>query len=668
MDSRGLENGLTMLRRPLDWLPATLLAITVATEIASVTLSWGLEARYDTLGYAFYSVILAVAGALVATRRPGNAIGWLFCGTALMNALIADAAQGYGLRAAQRGWPAGPAFEWISGLNWLLGGMGLVLTFLLFPDGRLPGPRWRPVVWIGAVGVALALPGWTLSPDRGNEFVSGHNPLAAPSLPTWPMFAVGFSLFVTAFVASGVALVLRFRRASGVQRQQIKWFAFAAVISVVTLSLSAVLWYVTPLAPIASVLALTALPVAACIAILRYRLYDIDLVINRAVVYGVLTLLLAATYVATTLALGTAVDRSSAWVTACATLFAALAFRPLRVRIQDIVDRRFNRARYEALRQMTDFLEELRAGRAAPEDVEGLLRELVGDPHLELVFLDAAGAHHVDGRGATVPASAIDGRAQTLIERAGQPLGIVLHDGAEGARPRLLPRIIEAGGLAIEIARLRVELRGQLAEVEASRARIVAAGNEERRRMERDLHDGAQQRLVSIGLALRHAQHELGNGAPAAASATLDGAVGEVAVAIDELRELARGLPPSQLDAGLAAAFHELARRAPLPVQVRAASDRFDRGVEAAAYFVGCEALTNAVKHAQATRIVLCAARENGRLVVSVADDGIGGATPVEGSGLSGLADRVAALGGTLSIASDRGAGTTLVAELPCGS
>ena len=657
-----------MLVHPLRWLPATLFVSTVVVELASVTLSWGLEARYDTLGYAFYSVILAAAGALVVSRRPDNAIGWLFCGTALLNALVADAAQGYGLRAAQHGWPAGPAFEWISGTNWLLGGMSMVLTFLLFPDGRLPGPRWRWVAYLGAVGVALALPGWTLSPDRGNEFVSGHNPLTAPSLPTWPMFAIGFCLFVTAFAASGVALVLRFRRASGVERQQIKWFVFAAVISIVTLSLGAVLWYVTPLAPIASVLALTALPVAACVAILRYRLYDIDLVINRAVVYGVLTLLLAATYVATTLVLGTAVDRGSAWVTACATLLAALAFRPLRIRIQDAVDRRFNRARYEALRRMADFLEALRAGRAAPEEVEGLVRELVGDPQLDLVFLDAGGDHYVDARGATVAASTISGRAQTPIERAGQPLGIVLHGDAGDARPELLGRIIEAGALAIEIARLHVELRGQLVEVEASRARIVAAGNEERRRMERDLHDGAQQRLVSIGLALRHAQHELGSGSPGAASATLDGAVAEVAVAIEELRELARGLPPSQLDAGLAAAFHELARRAPLPVHVRAASDRFDRGVEAAAYFVGCEALTNAVKHAHATRIVLCAAREDGRLVVSVADDGIGGAEAVEGSGLSGLADRVAALGGTLSIASNRGVGTTLVAELPCGS
>ena len=171
---------------------------------------------------------------------------------------------------------------------------------------------------------------------------------------------------------------------------------------------------------------------------------------------------------------------------------------------------------------------------------------------------------------------------------------------------------------------------------------------------------------MSIGLALRHAQHELGTSEPGSASETLDGAGAEVAVAIDELRELARGLPPAQLDEGLAPAFRELARRAPLPVRVDACSERFDRGVEAAAYFIGCEGLTNAVKHAEATTISLTAARMNGRLVISVADDGIGGATPAEGSGLRGLSDRVAALGGTLRIDSDRWKGTTLVAELPC--
>ncbi|HEY7077239.1 MAG TPA: histidine kinase [Solirubrobacteraceae bacterium] len=226
--------------------------------------------------------------------------------------------------------------------------------------------------------------------------------------------------------------------------------------------------------------------------------------------------------------------------------------------------------------------------------------------------------------------------------------------------------MVAAGGLAIEIARLRVELRRRLTEVETSRARIVTAANEERRRIERDLHDGAQQRLVVIGLALRHAQHELRGGAPERASGTLDAAVAETGAAIRELRALARGLPPAQLDAGLAPALRELARRAPLPVELDADLERFDRGLEAAAYFIACEGLTNAVKHARATRIVLLAARRDGKLVVSVADDGAGGAAPVPGSGLAGLADRVAAHGGTLHIDS-RPAGTTLTAELPCG-
>jgi signal transduction histidine kinase len=244
----------------------------------------------------------------------------------------------------------------------------------------------------------------------------------------------------------------------------------------------------------------------------------------------------------------------------------------------------------------------------------------------------------------------------------------VLHGPASQADPGLLPKLLEAGGLAIEIARLRVELRRQLAEVEASRARIVAAGDEERRRIERNLHDGAQQRLVSVGLALRHAQHELASGAAGQAPQTLDAAVAELASAVDELRELARGLPPAQLDAGLAPALRELAGRAPLPVQVRATSARLPAGIEAAAYFIACEGLTNAVKHAKASKVVLSAGRANGRLVISVADDGVGGAADAGGSGLRGLADRIAAQGGTLDIRSEPGAGTTLTAELPCGS
>jgi signal transduction histidine kinase len=649
-------------------LSVTLLGFTVAAELVAVLLSWGLKPAFETVMYFVFTVVMAGAGALIARRHPRNPIGWLFCGFALLNALSSDLAEGWGLRAAAEGWPAGPVGEAFVASSWLASGYGWILTFLLFPDGHLPGRRWRVVAWAGTAGVALALPAWALSPDRGRDFASGRNPFAVAALPAEAMLAVGMTLFIGALVASAVSLVVRFRGSAGEERQQLKWFVAAGGFAGLALPASFALWYVTPVASLLAATALTALPIAACVAILRYRLYDIDVIVDRTVVYGGVTALLAAVYVLTTLLLGTWLGRGSGWVTAVATLVVAVAFRPLRERVQDVVNRRFHRARYRAVQRMADFLERLRAGYAAPEEVQDVLRELTGDPHLELlVYLPESRLYvEVDGVLAT---DAPNGHHEQIdVERGGRPLGRVRYGSTSAKDPRLLRSLVETGGLAIEITRLQVELRRQLAEVRASRARIVNAGTEERRRLERDLHDGAQQRLVSIGLALRHAQHELRTSAIADATRTLDGAVDEVKLAIDELRELTRGLPPAQLDAGLAPAFRDLARRTPVPVHVTAPSERFDRGLEGAAYFIGCEGLTNAVKHAHASRISLSATRADGRLVVTVTDDGIGGATPIPGSGLSGLADRVAALGGCLSIDSRPGTGTTLTAELPCAS
>jgi len=654
-------------RLHLTLVPGLLLGLTVVSEVATVLLSWNLTSRFYTVMYAVCGVVMAGAGALVAARHPRNPIGWLFCGFAAFNALT-DAALGWGLRAAAEGWPGGAVGEWLGMTGWLPGALGWILTFLLFPDGHLPSRRWRLVLWLCAVGFVLALPGWSMSPDRTGDFASGHNPLAVPALPTDALLIVGTTLFLGALVASAASLVVRFRRSTGDERQQLKWFAAAAAYAGVAMPATVVLWYVTPAAQLLIVSAVTALVLAACVAILRYRLYDLDLIVDRTVVYGTVTGLLAATYGLTTLILGTALGAGSGWVTAAATLVVAVAFRPLRDRVQDVVDRRFHRARYQAVRRMADFLEALRAGRAAPEEVQGVLRERSGDPRLDLLVFLPESQLYVDVNG--VPAAdPQDGqREQIDVERGGRPLGRVLHGTAKPENLILLRSLIESGGLAIEIARLHVELRRQLAEVQASRARIVNAGTEERRRLERNLHDGAQQRLVSIGLALRHAQHQLGASNVERATRTLDEAIVEVKMAIDELRELARGLPPAQLDAGLAPAFRDLARRVSVPVEVTAPRERFDRGIEGAAYFIGSEGLTNAVKHAQATRISLSARREDGRLVVTVIDDGIGGAEPVPGSGLSGLADRVAALGGALRIDSRPGTGTTLTAELPCAS
>ncbi len=649
-----------------EW-PALLFVGTLAVEVVAVPLSWGLEPRYDTVLYAFYAVTLAGAGALIVSRYPGHRIGRLFIAAAIV-AAVSDFAQGWGLRAAEQAWPAGPFAEWVALWSWIPSGPLLVLTFLLFPDGHLIGRGWAAVAWVNVVGVALLLPGWALSPDIGDLFLDDRNPYAIDAALTRVLQAVGMTLFLGSAVVAIVPLVLRLRRATGVERLQLRWFAFASMCAAVILPVVALLWSVAPAVRPLTALALAAMPVGAAIGILRYRLYDIDLLISRTLAYGALSVVLAGTYAATVVVFGAAVGHGSAWGTAVATLAVAAMFGPLRHRLQDAVDRRFNPAGFDAMQQMAAFLDDLRAGRAVPEDIERVLRDALGVEDLDLRLILPDSDLAVDLTGAPVVDDPDDARRRWPIRHAGTTLGIVVAPADLAERGSLVPRVLDAGALAVEIARLRVGLRRQLEEVEASRARIVAVGDEERRRLERDLHDGAQQRLVSIGLALRHAQHALGSDVDPDVDRTLDDAVAEIAVAIDELRELARGLRPALLDSGLGPALRDLARRAPLPVEVVANGDRYPTEVETAAYFTACEGLTNAVKHARATKVQLRAIHEDSRLVVAVVDDGVGGAIAQAGSGLAGLTDRVAARGGSLTIDSDAARGTTLIAEFPCAS
>lgn len=648
--------------------PAALFAAALLIEVAAVVLSWGLEPKWDTALYAVHAVTQVAVGALIVSRHPGHRIGWLFIVSGLFDGAATDLAQGWGLRAAETGWPGGPFGEWFALSSWIVTGPAGVLLFLWFPDGHLTRRGWRVVAWAGIVGAAVALPGWAMDPDLGDQFIGGRNPFAVAGAPIDLLLGVGMPLFLGSLVVAIVPLVQRLRRSSGIERLQLRWFAFASIFAAVVLPTVALLWSVVPAVRPLTALALTSIPVAAGIAVLRYRLYDIDLVISRTLVYSALTLTLAGTYTVAVVVLGAALGRNSAWATAGATLAAAAAFGPVRRRLQDAVDRRFNRARFDAFQQMSLFLDNLRAGRAAPEEVEGVLRDALDVENLEVRLVLPGSAMAVDLYGRPVADDPSDGRGRWPIRRAGTILGTVVGPPDLAERGSLVPKLLDTGALAVEIARLRVELRRQLEEVEASRARIVAAADRERRRIERDLHDGAQQRLVSIGLALRHAQHALGTAVDPDVCRTLDDAVAEITVAIDELRQLAGGLRPAQLDAGLGAALRDLARRAPLPVEVDAPADRFPTDIESAAYFCACEGLTNAIKHAQATRVRLRACRNDGRLVLSVTDDGVGGAVARNGSGLTGLSDRVAAHGGTLTLDSDKGRGTTLIAEFPCGS
>ena len=294
------------------------------------------------------------------------------------------------------------------------------------------------------------------------------------------------------------------------------------------------------------------------------------------------------------------------------------------------------------------------------------LAAALGDPTLELVYWLPDGERFVDARGRPVELPAPgSGRGVTRIERDGGLVAAIVHDAL--IMDKELGEIGAAAAIALENERLDAELRAKVAELRESRSRMLRVGLEERRRLERDLHDGAQQRLVSTALGMRLARDRMRED-PEGAERMLDGASAELDAALEELRELARGIHPAVLsDRGLDAALETLARRAPLPVELnRDSYERLPEAIELAAYFVVSEALTNVAKYADASHAKVNVARRNGKLLVEVADDGVGGADPDQGTGLRGLADRLAVIEGRLEVESPPGAGTTIRARIPC--
>ena len=252
------------------------------------------------------------------------------------------------------------------------------------------------------------------------------------------------------------------------------------------------------------------------------------------------------------------------------------------------------------------------------------------------------------------------------MERDGRQFATLVYDSSLDDDPELVEAVAAAAAIALENSQLHAESEVRLAELQASRERIVAAGDAERRRLERNLHDGAQQRLVALAMQLRMIQADIRRD-PAAAEALVTSASGELAQSLEELRELARGIHPAVLDYGLAPALEALAARAPVPTAVTCDTAKLPRPVELAAYFVACEALANVAKYAEATAASVRVSRTARGIAVEIADDGNGGAQPSTGSGLHGLQDRVEALSGHLLVTSPAGAGTVVTAELPCG-
>jgi signal transduction histidine kinase len=637
-----------------------------------------LAAAPDGAGAAYFAgagalgLASVVLGVLVATRRPGNVVGLLLTlvGTVASGVAFGDLYTGVVERRPGL-LPVSDLYVALSGGTWMFLYVPPALLMLFFPDGRLlPGRRWR---WVA--GGLLAVPVlFTLlvaldpkpypPPFQGVShplrLPAGYEPIAAAAAIALLPVLLGL------LVASAAAMVVRFRRApDDVRRAQLKWFALGAAFLPATLLLcwASYLFFGGPDLVLAGLAAtFLAIPLATAIAMLKQDLYDVDRAISAAATYGVVTAGLLGFYTVASFVVGLGAGQASPVAVAAATAVCAAALAPLRSRLQRQIDGRLYPARRAAFAAIEGLRQRTHAGVARPEQLEAALRAALRDPALRVGYRLPGAAVLVDATGRPMD----PGGAYCAPVRLGDhDIGAIVRGGT-GSR-ELLRETAAASALLVEVVRLRIELRRALADAEASRGRLLHAGYEERRRLERDLHDGAQQRLVSLGMALRLAQRHLDDGT-VDVDGVLDEAVAELGTAVAELRQIAHGLRPSSLDDGLGNALTTLVSKVPIPVVLEVCPDQLPDDVATTAYYVASEAMANAVKHAQPAAIGLRVARADGRVTIQVRDDGLGGARMLPGAGLAGLADRVAAAGGALHLSSSAGRGTLVEAVLPCAS
>jgi signal transduction histidine kinase len=657
---------------------ALVVALTSVLWAVSLVVMALLDHRFTQLGrqdlhqlsgagavFAFAQTSSCAVGVLLLIRRPEHPVGW--CLVALGTAVdLTGALQSYGLL----GQVVNPRGDYPGSAVAALGASSLFVFFLitialicfLTPTGHNLSPRWAKAAWVMSLSglvwfTTILLSTATLqAPFEGVE-----SPWAFKDLSTIvePLRAVTGGVNNVLVLASFVSLALRYKRSCGEERRQLLWLGLAAV-PVPVLIVAA---FVTSRLGDDVILNLAAggfvavLPVAIGLAVAKTRLYDVDRILSRAAAYLLLSALLAGTYAAVVVLVTQGiwgVAGSSPVAVTLATLAVAALARPAYRVIQDGLDQRFTRRRYDALTRV-------RAHVAAPAPgvtIEQVLAEALALPDLAINYWVPDRSAWVKGDGGP----AHDGAVFCTVERSGRTVAQVL---CEPDDPPLLSAAVQEAAAELENTALRAAVSLQLVEVRASRTRLAIAQLDERKRVERDLHDGAQQRLLALAAQLQAA---LLNGEPARLRQALEEGVRESRTAVAELRDLANGLHPQVLaDGGLSAALDELASRHSISVQMADAGQRFPARVEATAWFIVCEAVTNALKHAAATSISVHVEAPDGDLMVRITDDGIGGADD-RGSGLRGLADRAEAVGGSLSVRAAEPRGTELEAVLPCGS
>jgi signal transduction histidine kinase len=690
---------------------ATLLVATALVALAAIVLTamtWGdmvPSDSYPNLGSAIAGVVYALLGTLIV-RRARNVIGWILLGVGLGFTFLSltSAYAVMGIVTHPGALPAPKLVGAIGEWTFVVTAPALAFMLFFFPTGTLPSRRWRPVVVVAIVASALTLAGWILNPvavgiPAPGGAVRYPNPWGIESLADLIGGMLVGTVWVTVLTvaAAFAALVIRYRTGDGELRQQIKWVAFTAAVAATcnVVAIAGLVVCTCDSSPVASAallfeagIILFGIPGALAIAILRYRLYDIDVIINRALVYGLLATALTAVYVGVVVGVGALVgSQGSSTLTIVAAVAIALLFQPLRHRAQGLANRMVYGERATPYQVLSDFAERM-AGTYAVDDVlqrmASILAQGAGATRVDVWLrvgdeLRPVAAWPADAAAPAAIALA-GGDALPSFDDATRAVAVRHGDDLFGAltleKPRnepltptedkLLQDLASQAGLVLRNVRLTAELQANVDELRASRRRLVEAQDEERRKIERNLHDGAQQQLVALtvqlGLLDRLAED------PERVRQMATQLQGGLRDALDDLRDLARGIyPPLLADKGLAVALEAQGRKAAVPTTIEPDGiGRYPREVEAAVYFCALEAMQNVAKYADASSATVRLAERDGRLVFEIQDDGRGfdAGTTTYGTGVQGMADRLDAIGGTLDIRSSPGEGTLVRGEI----
>jgi signal transduction histidine kinase len=635
------------------------------------------------------NIAVPVIGMVLASRRPENRIGWLFL-TAGFTLGLSAFGTAYGLHALvvdPGSLPLGRLLAWVGNWTGLIPIGALVFLFLLFPTGHVPPALWKPVAWVIGGSVAILI---------GETLLFSTLGWSHPFRNSNDLGVFGFLLFavpvVTALTASIAAVIIRFRRAVGEERLQLKWFATGAVL-VFAAQLGGLF---TTNASALQGLAFIFLYSAIGVAVLKYRLYEIDVVISKTLVYGLLAAFFTAVYVAVVVGIGTAIGSArNPFLTLVAAALIAIAFNPVRDRARRLANRIVYGERASPYEVLSNFSDRV-AGTYSVEEVLPQMAAILGEGtgartaqvwlrigeqlRPEAVWGQSAGAGQSRGQAMQLNDGElpdITGASKVVpVRHQGELLGALTvtkppSEPITAAEDKLVNDLASQAGLVLRNVRLTEELRAKLEELRASRQRLVAAQDEERRRIERNLHDGAQQHLVALALQANIASSMVGKN-PQRESELIDQLKTGAQEALENLRDLARGIyPPLLADRGLAAALEAQAMKCPVPTSVEVNGlGRYPPEIEAAVYFCCLEAMQNIAKYSDAVSALINLAPVDGDLCFEVTDDGKGFdlAATGYGTGLQGMIDRLDALGGVLEVRSQPGRGTSVAGRIPAPS